>query len=346
VAAVQSSGRSAVVALPRILKPDESRLLFFYLRLGADALLLRGAGALQQLMELGGEGAVVDAAAGRAVGGGGDGGSTTDTDGSTASKNDATSSSSSSSSGSTTSSSSSSGATSGATSPSSSNKKAVRIPRLEGDFSLNTANALTAHLLLSSGLSRLTPTHDLDASQLAELALALGAPRARRLEAIVHTHMPIFHTEHCVFARFLSCGNSFLDCGHPCEVHSVHLRDHQGEDHLVLADMGCRNTVRVLGCFLEGGGGCLMACAALLLLDQPCMWQLSYRRAAQAQPKSNPSFSNTPTQPRLINTTQNPRSSTQPPSPARTTCPASPLPATAPSALSWSMSHPPTSPRS
>jgi hypothetical protein len=31
-----------VVALPRILKPDESRLLWFYLKLGADALLLRG----------------------------------------------------------------------------------------------------------------------------------------------------------------------------------------------------------------------------------------------------------------------------------------------------------------
>lgn len=32
----------AVVALPRILKPDETRLLWFYLKLGADALLLRG----------------------------------------------------------------------------------------------------------------------------------------------------------------------------------------------------------------------------------------------------------------------------------------------------------------
>ena len=33
----------AIVALPRILKPDETRLLWFYLKLGADALLLRGA---------------------------------------------------------------------------------------------------------------------------------------------------------------------------------------------------------------------------------------------------------------------------------------------------------------
>lgn len=40
----------AVVALPRILKPDETRLLWFYLKLGADALLLRGAHPLLSLL--------------------------------------------------------------------------------------------------------------------------------------------------------------------------------------------------------------------------------------------------------------------------------------------------------
>ena len=34
-----------------------------------------------------------------------------------------------------------------------------------------------------------------------------------------------------------------MQCGHPCESKVVHLRDQQGQDHLVLADMGCRNTV-------------------------------------------------------------------------------------------------------
>jgi hypothetical protein len=38
-------------------------------------------------------------------------------------------------------------------------------------------------------------------------------------------------------------GQSYLDCGHPCESNTVHLSDPQGNDHLVLADMGCRNTV-------------------------------------------------------------------------------------------------------
>jgi collagenase-like PrtC family protease len=93
------------------------------------------------------------------------------------------------------------------------------------------------------GLSRLTPTHDLDAKQQAALARALGPERARALEVVIHQHLPIFHTEHCVFCRFLSDGNSYKDCGHPCETSVVHLRDAESKDHLVLADMGCRNTV-------------------------------------------------------------------------------------------------------
>jgi hypothetical protein len=51
----------------------------------------------------------------------------------------------------------------------------VVIPRLEGDFSLNAANVLAADLLLGSGLSRLCPTHDLNAAQLAGLAEGIGA---------------------------------------------------------------------------------------------------------------------------------------------------------------------------
>lgn len=75
------------------------------------------------------------------------------------------------------------------------------------------------------------------------MPLVQGPDLAQKLEFIVHQHLPIFHTEHCVFCRFLSQGSSFKDCGHPCESNGIHLRDHQGSDHLVLADAGCRNTV-------------------------------------------------------------------------------------------------------
>ncbi|MEW5305319.1 MAG: hypothetical protein WDW36_007867 [Sanguina aurantia] len=120
-AAVQAAGRSAVVATPRVLKPDEERLWQFYLRLGADALLVRSAGLLHTLNRLGGS---------RWVG-------------------------------------------VRAVVP----RMPYPVPRLEGDFSLNAANALSADLLLGSGLSSLALTHDLSAAQMAVVAGKLG-PRA------------------------------------------------------------------------------------------------------------------------------------------------------------------------
>jgi putative protease len=111
---------------------------------------------------------------------------------------------------------------------------------LIGDFSLNAANALTAEELLASGVEILAPTHDLNADQVAELARRVGG---NRIEAVSYQHLPVFHTEHCVFARFLSTGKSYLDCGRPCEEHRVALRDMSGRAHPVLADVGCRNTV-------------------------------------------------------------------------------------------------------
>jgi putative protease len=119
----------------------------------------------------------------------------------------------------------------------------VKVPELNGDFSLNVANALTAWELLQYGCDRVTASYDINANTITELLEALGGANARRVEVVAHCHMPIFHTEHCVFARFLSNGNSYLDCGHVCTGHNVHLRDQTGADNLVLADMGCRNTV-------------------------------------------------------------------------------------------------------
>jgi putative protease len=113
-------------------------------------------------------------------------------------------------------------------------------PQLTGDFSLNAANALTAAELFDLGVAVLTPTHDLNAAQVAELAREAGGDR---MEAIVYQHLPVFHTEHCVFCRFLSAGTSYRDCGRPCESHVVALRDAAGREHPVMADVGCRNTV-------------------------------------------------------------------------------------------------------
>nr|WP_084048918.1 U32 family peptidase [Deinococcus hopiensis] len=127
-------------------------------------------------------------------------------------------------------------------------------PTLTGDFSLNAANLLTTRALLELGLTRVTPTHDLNARQITELASLVGP---EGLEVIAYQHLPVFHTEHCVFCRFLSEGTDYTSCGHPCESHRVALRDERGVAHPVMADVGCRNTVfegrpQVAGAHLSG----------------------------------------------------------------------------------------------
>jgi putative protease len=99
---------------------------------------------------------------------------------------------------------------------------------------------LTARVLKEQGVGQLTPTHDLNAAQVAALARDAGA---ESIEAIAYQHLPVFHTEHCVFCRFLSTGTSYKDCGRPCEKHRVALKDDSGRAHPVMADVGCRNTV-------------------------------------------------------------------------------------------------------
>ena len=119
-------------------------------------------------------------------------------------------------------------------------REGTTLPRLSGDFSLNTANVLTAQTYLELGCESITPTHDLNATQIAELARWVGPGS---LEPTLYQHLPVFHTEHCVFCRFLSSGTDYTNCGHPCETHQITLRDRQGKEHPVMADVGCRNTV-------------------------------------------------------------------------------------------------------
>ncbi len=163
---VQAGGLTARVASPRILKPDEQRIVNFLLKLECQ-LVVRSTGLLYAL-------------------------------------------------------------------------QGQDHPALIGDFSLNAANVLSAETFLRLGLIRLTPTYDLNAAQVADLAARLGPDR---LEVVAYQHLPVFHTEHCVFCRFLSQGTSYKDCGAPCEKHRVALRDVNGRAHPVMADVGCRNTV-------------------------------------------------------------------------------------------------------
>jgi putative protease len=113
--------------------------------------------------------------------------------------------------------------------------------RKRGDYSLNIANHLSADYFKNKfGLEQITPSYDLNFSQLEAL---LRAAPPEWFEVTIHQHMPMFHMEHCVFCAFLSSGTDYTNCGRPCDTHVVRLRDRVGAEHALKADAGCRNTV-------------------------------------------------------------------------------------------------------
>lgn len=111
---------------------------------------------------------------------------------------------------------------------------------LYGDFSLNVTNHLSFDYFLSKGLSSICASYDMNTKQLDALIPYIDSSK---LEITIHQYMPEFHMEHCVFAAFLSQGNSFKDCGKPCEKHRVTLKDMYGNIHEIKADQECRNTM-------------------------------------------------------------------------------------------------------
>jgi U32 family peptidase len=117
---------------------------------------------------------------------------------------------------------------------------AVRAIPCVADFSLNVTNPLTAEWLIQQGAQRVTASYDLNRDQLLELVD--GVPPSW-LEVVIHQHMPMFHMEHCVFCTVLSPGTNKSNCGRPCDRHEVKLRDRIGVEHVLHADIGCRNTL-------------------------------------------------------------------------------------------------------
>ncbi len=109
-----------------------------------------------------------------------------------------------------------------------------------GDFSLNTANPESVLRWRAFGLKKLTVSYDLNARQLADMLRSGCGPQ---LELTLHQHIPMFHTEHCVYCTFLSRGHSFKDCGQPCEHHRVRVMDRTHAMHYLRSDEGCRNTL-------------------------------------------------------------------------------------------------------
>ncbi|MFD2116942.1 DUF3656 domain-containing protein [Paenibacillus yanchengensis] len=118
--------------------------------------------------------------------------------------------------------------------------KGQPFPELIGDFSLNIANHKAVELFLQTGLQKVTPSYDLNIQQMIDM---LDVAQTDGIEIVIHQHLPMFHTEHCVYCTFLSEGTDFRNCGRPCEDHRVSLQDRIGMSHPVRVDEGCRNTV-------------------------------------------------------------------------------------------------------
>lgn len=113
---------------------------------------------------------------------------------------------------------------------------------LTGDYSLNAANSASYDWLLSQGLTTLHPSWDLNSTQLFDL---LENINGSRLELTLHQYMPAFHSEYCAFARALTTGRRFPECGKICTKHKVEILDHKGERHFLQSDAECRNTLFV-----------------------------------------------------------------------------------------------------
>jgi putative protease len=111
---------------------------------------------------------------------------------------------------------------------------AHRLPgaSLVADFSLNVANELAAARVLAWGARRFTPADDLSFPQMSAM---LRAPLAGRAEMLLHHHVAMFHTEHCVIPA---------DSGHKaCRGGIWRLRDRLGVEHPLTTDACCRTTV-------------------------------------------------------------------------------------------------------
>jgi len=114
------------------------------------------------------------------------------------------------------------------------------FPQLIGDFSLNIANHKAVDLFIEAGLNKITPSYDLNIQQMVDM---LERANTEQIEIVIHQHLPMFHTEHCVYCTFMSEGTNYTNCGRPCEEQRASLQDRIGMSHPVRVDEGCRNTV-------------------------------------------------------------------------------------------------------
>lgn len=111
---------------------------------------------------------------------------------------------------------------------------------LEGDYSLNVSNILSAEWFLSQGLRSLHPSLDLNALGTEKLLENFGGAH---FEVSVFEHLPAFYMEHCLYAANLTDAERFPYCKQICSKHHIDILDHKGALHSLVPDAECRNTL-------------------------------------------------------------------------------------------------------
>lgn len=111
---------------------------------------------------------------------------------------------------------------------------------LEGDYSLNVSNILSAEWFLSQGLRSLHPSLDLNAIGTEKLLENFGGAH---FEVSVFEHLPAFYMEHCLYAANLTSAERFPYCKQICSKHHIDILDHKGALHSLVPDAECRNTL-------------------------------------------------------------------------------------------------------
>lgn len=111
---------------------------------------------------------------------------------------------------------------------------------LEGDYSLNVSNSLSAEWFIGQGLRTLHPSLDLNAQGTEELLRNFGGSR---FEISVFEHLPAFYMEHCLYAAHLTKAERFPFCKQICSKHHIDIIDHKGARHSLVPDAECRNTL-------------------------------------------------------------------------------------------------------
>ena len=117
----------------------------------------------------------------------------------------------------------------------------VKNSRFVIDATFNVANPIAFNWLLERfHPERITPGYDLTHKQVLDLTPFVPTDR---IELIIHQHIPMFHMQYCLFARWIARAPNRLSCGAKCKIHSLAIRDRKGVTHPVLPDPLCRNTV-------------------------------------------------------------------------------------------------------